>query len=1317
MSKHLGTLTLDLVANVGRYLEPLDKAERQTKKSTQSMQYHIKATGQAATEFEKVAKAATSLETTLKGLMVVGGGFISNNMLQMTVQAADTYTQLENKLKLVTDGQKELATAMNDSYEIAQRTASTWQGVNEIYAKFAGVAKDYKLSQQQVAQITETVAQAIGMSGASAAAADAALMQFGQALNTGVLRGAELNSVMSQTPALAKAIADGMGISVGELKKYGEQGKITTEEMIKALQKVAPEVAQAFAQTDTTISESVNRVKNEFTRMIGEFDNVFGVSNKAVSGITLLSENMDTLAAVLGAVATAMVSRYVGALATSTVAGYQQIQQLREKYVQQRINIEQEIRESQAKIANAQATLVALNAEKALEVERLKAQINQAGRIATATRMAELKRIETQVTAELAAANNALATAQGKVVTTTTLLGNTGRWLIGGLGGTAGLTITLAMVASGFLMMKKSTDDTTQSLNLQHKTVEQLTEEYKKLSLTQRYIELQKQQQSFNELTQSVNQARDGLQTYLRVLAISNQTNIEAQTEIRQLLDLYQQKKISTDELATRVRQLDGVDTQFKDTINQQSVALAEKENKLGQVKSLVDALSDKTEKNTQINLENAQSIQQQANAFEQLSEKQQNALSKLQQDMHKLQYINSNIAAGATPEKAQFFANYRERAELGYEKPLTPQELEILNQSWRIQEKNRVMVSNRQATNKKYSKANSSMNKSIPSLEVNNRVLENAKRYNFAGKEQRYNLPAGTLSAIHMIESKGNPQAYNAKTKAAGGFQFIPGTAKHWKLDNPYDMEQASEKAAQYLSYLFKLFNGNTEKAIRAYHAGEGNVQRGTGMGKYNNDYWKKYQAHMAWLDGKDSYTPTKNSHHSVNKYMADLERDRQEQQKKAEELANQRQQVVYDNMSPVQKILHDKQKKIEHLATLNLDYETQFKPYLEKIERNAQKEIELYEYTQQRKLAKYTDFLKTERQLLDEREKEEIIHVQTSKELTDDEIQQAIGLIKYRYDYERQRMNEKEQERVEQVGDMILNINDIAPKLLDMKAQKSMNPLQYQRWKLQNQMSEDGINAYARYNQAKDEVNKKDEQGFFVITDEQKRHQMLQDAEREHQQALLDIREQYRMLNKDLDEQEFETKMNMYNSMLGQAGQVWGTMTQMVKDSAGENSRAYKAMFFIQQGIAIGQAIINTELAATKALAEGGYIMGIPAATMVRAMGYASVGLIASQTISGMAHNGIDKLPADGTWNLQKGERVVSSKHNQDLTRFLDRQNRYDHQSQQAVNIVIHVNSNGADIQGSQSQDQHTLAVKLGQAIRKVIQQEHRQAGMFDK
>ncbi|MCF4619644.1 lytic transglycosylase domain-containing protein, partial [Acinetobacter baumannii] len=152
---------------------------------------------------------------------------------------------------------------------------------------------------------------------------------------------------------------------------------------------------------------------------------------------------------------------------------------------------------------------------------------------------------------------------------------------------------------------------------------------------------------------------------------------------------------------------------------------------------------------------------------------------------------------------------------------------------------------------------------------------LANASKFGFADLESKYKLPSGTLSAIHMIESRGNAKAYNKETGATGGFQFLEGTAKQYGVKDRTDLAQSAEGAAKYMSYLLKLFKGDLEKAVRAYHAGEGNVMKGKGIGKNNDQYWKDYQSYMAGING---YSAGDISSKEFGSYLRDFAKTQEE-------------------------------------------------------------------------------------------------------------------------------------------------------------------------------------------------------------------------------------------------------------------------------------------------------------------------------------------------------------------------------------------------------------------------------------------------------
>ncbi|HAV5474034.1 TPA: hypothetical protein JI092_11940 [Acinetobacter baumannii] len=157
--------------------------------------------------------------------------------------------------------------------------------------------------------------------------------------------------------------------------------------------------------------------------------------------------------------------------------------------------------------------------------------------------------------------------------------------------------------------------------------------------------------------------------------------------------------------------------------------------------------------------------------------------------------------------------------------------------------------------------------------------------------------------------------------------------------------------------------------------------------------------------------------------------------------------------------------------------------------------------------------------------------------------------------------------------------------------------------------------------------------------------RYELLEQAKAAHLAKMKALDFEYQDSSKQLIQEQHESQLNLYGSLLSQASTVWGSMTQMVKEAKGENSKTYKAMFLAQQGIAIAQQIINTELAAMQPIAQMG-IYGIPASTLIRGLGYASIAVIGAQTIAGFADGGFTgyggKYETAGI--VHKGEGVLT-------------------------------------------------------------------------
>ncbi len=270
---------------------------------------------------EGATKSVTSAFDSLKGtLAALGLGVIAREVAQL----ADTYKNIQGRLGLVTSGTAELAFINEKLFSIAQRTRTEFEAVTDLYSSLARSTKALGTSQSDLLQVTETINQALIVSGANAASSEAALRQLGQGFASGALRGDELNSVLENTPRLAQAIADGMGVTVGQLRKLGAEGKITGEAVFNALKTQKEAIEKEFATMPVTISQSFVQLNNEILKFVGEADKGSGASSAFAAGVQLLAANLDDVAVVIEVLAVAFGVKLVASFVASTAAAVAQ---------------------------------------------------------------------------------------------------------------------------------------------------------------------------------------------------------------------------------------------------------------------------------------------------------------------------------------------------------------------------------------------------------------------------------------------------------------------------------------------------------------------------------------------------------------------------------------------------------------------------------------------------------------------------------------------------------------------------------------------------------------------------------------------------------------------------------------------------------------------------------------------------------------------------------------------------------------------------------------------------------------------------------
>jgi len=252
--------------------------------------------------------------------------------LREIVQSADAWTAYENRLRLVTTSQAALTQSSADVYAIARSTSQQLDSTAAVYQRFAQNAERLNITQQQTAQLTRTVSQAIAISGGSTASAEAATIQFGQALASGVLRGEEFNSVMEQAPGLAMALAEGLSVDIGKLREMANDGQLTADVLVNALGAAAASVNDQFETRVKTIAQAATEFDTAFTRIIGTLSSGSGVGQQiaaVISGLAdmldAMSNNLDIVEAALETALILTAGRVVAALANMTTEGLKQI--------------------------------------------------------------------------------------------------------------------------------------------------------------------------------------------------------------------------------------------------------------------------------------------------------------------------------------------------------------------------------------------------------------------------------------------------------------------------------------------------------------------------------------------------------------------------------------------------------------------------------------------------------------------------------------------------------------------------------------------------------------------------------------------------------------------------------------------------------------------------------------------------------------------------------------------------------------------------------------------------------------------------------
>lgn len=323
----LRELIIKISANSSSFQSEIARASRMGADYYKTMENGGKKAAAATRDTQRSIAALNNELASIKASATgVAGAFAGAFATGQLVHYADTWNQLNGRLRLASTGADDFATSQRTLMDISQRTGTSFEANANLYSRIAASLRDAGYASADVAKVTETVATALKLSGASTEEASSVITQLSQALGSGVLRGEEFNAIMENGGRLAKLLAQGLGTTIGGLRNMANNGQLTTDKIVPLLTNVE-QLRKEFDTLPASISGSAQKVENAFMAWVGGANNAVGASSTLSGILDVLAKNIDTVANTAGALVGIGLARFFGNMVGSVASATTEIVQ------------------------------------------------------------------------------------------------------------------------------------------------------------------------------------------------------------------------------------------------------------------------------------------------------------------------------------------------------------------------------------------------------------------------------------------------------------------------------------------------------------------------------------------------------------------------------------------------------------------------------------------------------------------------------------------------------------------------------------------------------------------------------------------------------------------------------------------------------------------------------------------------------------------------------------------------------------------------------------------------------------------------------
>ncbi|EJD6332461.1 tape measure protein [Proteus mirabilis] len=355
------------MANVGEIVYQVQMDVQQLLTSQRQLEQRL---NRMDSSFNRTSQSVNNTERSMLSLSKVAASLAGYLSASMVASYSEAWTELNNKLSNSVRASESLIDVTQRVFDISQATRSSLDATATLYARLERGTREYNTSAADLAKLTSIINQGFIVSGATAQEAENAIIQLSQGIASGVLRGEEFNSVAEQGSRLMVALADSMGVGIGQLRKMAAEGKLTTDVVVKGLLSQGDAIGKEFAKTTRTMSQAFQEASSNLTKFLGENTTITSTISAFSDAVIIVSKNLDELSSALTVIAAVVGSRYIAALAMAAKSKIQMAIASRESSIAELQSAKASeyaantsVRKAQADLASARSAVALAQAE------------------------------------------------------------------------------------------------------------------------------------------------------------------------------------------------------------------------------------------------------------------------------------------------------------------------------------------------------------------------------------------------------------------------------------------------------------------------------------------------------------------------------------------------------------------------------------------------------------------------------------------------------------------------------------------------------------------------------------------------------------------------------------------------------------------------------------------------------------------------------------------------------------------------------------------------------------------------------------------